>query len=382
MASFLLLVITVVGHLELVRTKGRDIYLPAHPGLPSYNGSEFGPFRKEEESRVKTRQFGEMSELGKKFLKCVREKEKAIEKEKNVSCAQKLIPTDTDVHNSNRIKKKYRPKGLKRKKIAKKFNRRSKGKQNGKGKQNVKGKRRKWKTIKGKPGRKNIKRAKHNSREMKTKATKRKTSTTKREKRRKIKRKKGNKVKRVNGSQERLNKPRNRRRINLNEEKRENGSQERLNESRRRRIHLNEEKRERRGRKGDNASHRQTRFGMCGDLYQMKAGDKMKFKIPKSETFCEMGFEASSDSQLGIKCNRFSIAECSEEYLFVSNDNEEKMFCGKKGPSKSSGKDAIYIMYERLREKKGKSKIYCFIKAKKKKRHWWVRRWWGFWWWW
>ncbi|XP_045581625.1 serine protease 52 [Procambarus clarkii] len=109
---------------------------------------------------------------------------------------------------------------------------------------------------------------------------------------------------------------------------------------------------------------RTSTVGECAGTYTLGLEDEVKFKLPRSSTFCQMVFLAKPGTSLSFSCRKFSTATCEKEYLFLTDGiSIATTSCGLELPTPLSGLSQLYVLYERRRRRAKKSKIVCFISA-------------------
>ncbi|XP_069938934.1 uncharacterized protein [Cherax quadricarinatus] len=104
--------------------------------------------------------------------------------------------------------------------------------------------------------------------------------------------------------------------------------------------------------------------GACGGTYVLGAGDEVKFKLPRSSTFCEMIFTPQLGSSLSFSCKIFRTARCSREFLHLTDGISTSITsCDRLPPRPMTALSQLYLLYERRRKKAKKSRIVCLINA-------------------
>ncbi|XP_064113624.1 uncharacterized protein LOC135220307 [Macrobrachium nipponense] len=123
----------------------------------------------------------------------------------------------------------------------------------------------------------------------------------------------------------------------------------------------NEKKRGKNSRKSAGQFRGNKTAASCGNSYAVDVGDKLTFTLPRKSVTCEIAFETTSRAALNVQCKRLSLRECSTEYLYLHDGNEEQLYCGKAGPQQLTKLQNAYFLYERLSEKTARSRIHCTI---------------------
>ncbi|XP_037791425.1 acrosin-like [Penaeus monodon] len=95
----------------------------------------------------------------------------------------------------------------------------------------------------------------------------------------------------------------------------------------------------------------------------MKAGDRKIFCVRANMDVCAIFVHGDGSTELEMNCKTFELSACTKEYFFVQDQTSEKQFCGKKGPGKMTGIQALYLLYERAKRSKGRPRVWCSIEG-------------------
>lgn len=113
------------------------------------------------------------------------------------------------------------------------------------------------------------------------------------------------------------------------------------------------------GRKSKNSHKKVT----CGETYYMKTGEKRIFRVRANMKVCAIFVHGDGRTDLEMNCKTFALSACRKEYFFVQDQTSEKQFCGNKGPGKMTGRRALYLLYERLRRRRRRPRLWCSIEG-------------------
>ncbi|XP_047487290.1 serine protease filzig-like isoform X2 [Penaeus chinensis] len=102
----------------------------------------------------------------------------------------------------------------------------------------------------------------------------------------------------------------------------------------------------------------------CGNTYQVKKGEVVLFR-PKKNDFCDVFFEPSGNNNLQLSCKKFSLLNCDQEYLLVSDENSDDEYCGRDGPDKRTVAEFVYLLHEKISGNNARSKLLCSVKGVK-----------------
>ncbi|XP_042861268.1 chymotrypsinogen B-like [Penaeus japonicus] len=101
----------------------------------------------------------------------------------------------------------------------------------------------------------------------------------------------------------------------------------------------------------------------CGEMYFLRAGEMKVFRLRPRMGVCSTLVQAVGETELVMNCKTFNLSACRKEYFFVSHQKFEKQYCRNKGPGKIAGLVTLYLLYERAKKSKDRSRIWCSIKA-------------------
>ncbi|XP_064116530.1 uncharacterized protein LOC135222372 [Macrobrachium nipponense] len=290
------------------------------PYASLYNGIAFRQFGKETRGRRSQGDFGKIPEFGANFIKCIHEKETIQEAQNTtmqLSCAQRPKPTNATVENG-------------------KSSDQNKHSNSGKRKKRVPGDEANVYPWKKQAPRKRESKKIHRN-------TYRKNNKSKRD---------GN----GSSSEESSNDD------DSGKTKKPNGNySNRKTQQYAGKQGKNKKKRRKNSWKSAGQFRGNKTSASCGNSYTMDVGDKLTFKLPRKSATCEITFETTSRAALNVKCKRLSLRECSTEYLYLHDGNEEQLYCGKAGPQQLTQAQNAYFLYERLSGRAAKSRIHCTI---------------------